>query len=580
MGNFKNFDEFLNLFPEKPRQRIKNGWNVLCPVHDDHNPSLSVSLSNHKILLNCKAGCQTSQILAALTLSEKDLYLADSQTPTITATYPYLDKNGQLLFEIVRYNPKTFKARRPDNNGDWVWNMQGITLVIYHLPDIERAITEGNNIYIAEGERDTDSLCELGLVATTNPFGAGKWKPEYSEMLSGAKVIIIPDNDNEGIKHAISVINSLEGKAKSLSVVEVPHIAKDITEWLKEGHSQEDFLSLPTITSNEYKNIHISILPNSESSFDSGQLRDNFGTTSAQNWGVYAKKFDEVMSESDTPRDKREIAETIGLKPTSDTFRKLLSRRFTDGIVRPYRRSPYLIEWINRDYKVTQLFAIKEQAFLNIKLPLDIESLVRIPPGSVIGVAGYVSSGKTAFLLETAELNVFSQPMPVYYWYNEMSEAKMAIRCEDFPLLYDAHGQKKFFPVKQGNFEFVDVLEPDAINLIDYLDRDEELFLIGNDIKQLQKRLNTGIVIFALQKPHGRVFGYGGVPSAKLANLYISLDVLREMEHSLHGKAEIAKCKDWVNNNPVGLICEYDTGGRHGKLFIDGEWIKKQKGTY
>ena len=582
MGRFKSFDEFLDLFPARPRLKIKGGYNVLCPAHDDHDPSLSISLNNHKILLDCKAGCQNPQILAALNLSQSDLFLNDSQAPIITNTYPYPNKDGQLLYEIVRYNPKTFKVRRPGNNGDWDWGLGNIKPALYHLPDIVRAIAKGDNIYVTEGEKDCDSLWKLGLVATTNPFGAGKWKPEYSEMLSGAKAIIVPDNDDEGRKHASIVIKSLEGKAKSLAVVEIPQDAKDISEWLEQGHSQEDFLSLSPVTPNEYKNTTLTYMP-SESSNNpkSGQLAGQHGTTFPAKWGELSRKFDEIMSEGGTGwQDKRDIAEQVGTTSKDESFRKLLQRRRTEDKIRVHGRNPYLIQWINRDYKVTQLSTPEKQTFLNLKLPLSIEALAQIPSGSVIGVAGYVSSGKTAFLLEMAELNAFSQPMPVYYWYNEMSESKMVIRCEDFPLLIDAWKQKKFFPVKQGDFEFSDVIEADGINLIDYLDRDEELYLIGRDIKQLQRRLNNGIVVFAQQMQHNAKFGYGGLPSAKLSNLYITLDMVREAEHSLHGRAKIMKCKDWEDINPVYMTCDYYTGGKHGKLFIDSDWEKNQGGIH
>ncbi len=321
-------------------------------------------------------------------------------------------------------------------------------------------------------------------------------------------------------------------------------------------------------------NLLINIGGDAENSLKTGRGRDNFGITSAK-WGDYSRQFDEVVKEAGKIA-RRDLAETIGLKPTSDTFRKLLSRRIDEKKVRPYRGSPSIIEWINREYIVTSLVSDQLETFLPIKLPLGISELVNIPPGSVIGVAGYTSAGKTSFLLETAELNSLSQPMPVYYWYHEMSEAKYRIRREDFPKLIEAQRENKFYPVKQSDFEFADVLEPDAINLIDYLDRDIDLFLIGQDIKQLQARLNTGIVIYALQKVQGRDFGYGGIPSAKLSNLYLALDVKKDTETTMYGRCKIVKAKDWVQSNPVGLYCDYHTGGKHGKLFLDGKWQRMQ----
>ncbi len=47
--------------------RTRNGWSCLCPAHDDHNPSLSLSLSEGGTLLaHCYAGCSFSDIMFAL----------------------------------------------------------------------------------------------------------------------------------------------------------------------------------------------------------------------------------------------------------------------------------------------------------------------------------------------------------------------------------------------------------------------------------------------------------------------------------------------------------------------------------
>lgn len=47
--------------------RTGNGWSCLCPAHDDHKPSLSLSLSEEGVLLaHCYAGCSFPDILSAL----------------------------------------------------------------------------------------------------------------------------------------------------------------------------------------------------------------------------------------------------------------------------------------------------------------------------------------------------------------------------------------------------------------------------------------------------------------------------------------------------------------------------------
>jgi hypothetical protein len=305
-----------------------------------------------------------------------------------------------------------------------------------------------------------------------------------------------------------------------------------------------------------------------------GSIRDKLTTSSRQDWGSYAKQFDEVMREAGGKIDKREVATTIGLRATDGTFWQLLNRRKQEGKVRAYMGSPNLIEWVKREYTVTQLGNVATQAMLDIKYPLRLHEYVQTPQGCIEAIVGYKSAGKTAFLLETAELNVFTQPLPVYYWYTEMSEAKLSLRCEDFPLLHKAQLEGKFIPVKQRDFQFADVLQPDGINLIDYVDRNMDYFLIGQDIQDLYNTIDRGVVIFALQKNRANPLGFGGTQSLKLSNMYITLDERQQSGKSMLGRAKIIACKDWANPeiNPTGMTCDYHTLPKHGKLAIDGTW--------
>src|SRR5689334_20237709 len=75
----------------------------------------------------------------------------------IVATYDYEDENCELLFQAVRYGPKkTFKQRRPDGRGGWLWNIDGVRIVPYRLPTFAEGI---GTVYIAEGEKDVEALC-------------------------------------------------------------------------------------------------------------------------------------------------------------------------------------------------------------------------------------------------------------------------------------------------------------------------------------------------------------------------------------------------------------------------------------
>src|SRR6266850_1768518 len=51
----------------------------------------------------------------------------------------YNDVDRQLLFQVVRYQPKDFKQRRPDGQGAWIWNLDGVRPVLYRLPELSTA---------------------------------------------------------------------------------------------------------------------------------------------------------------------------------------------------------------------------------------------------------------------------------------------------------------------------------------------------------------------------------------------------------------------------------------------------------
>jgi putative DNA primase/helicase len=153
--------------------------------------------------------------------------------PRIVATYDYRDENGDLLFQVVRKSNKDFPQRRPDGKGGWIYNLDGVEKVLYRLPELIDADPEAT-VYIPEGEKDVDRLHELGLVATCNPMGAGKWRDRYTEHLRGRNVVVLADNDEKGRRHAIHVLRSLHGKAKSVRLVEFPELPHkgDVSDFL------------------------------------------------------------------------------------------------------------------------------------------------------------------------------------------------------------------------------------------------------------------------------------------------------------------------------------------------------------
>jgi len=212
-------------------RRNGNGWMALCPAHADRKPSLSIDLRNDKILVHCHAGCSQGDVLAGLRIEAHELFLNTSDGEArIVAEYAYTDEGGELLFQVVRLEPKNFRQRRPDGRGDWIWNLNGTRRVLYRLPEVLVA----SDVLIVEGEKDVETARRLGFTATCNAGGAGKWKEEYSEPLRGKRVTIVADVDEPGRKHAQQVAAYLVGRVESLKVLELPG-AKDLSEWIAHG---------------------------------------------------------------------------------------------------------------------------------------------------------------------------------------------------------------------------------------------------------------------------------------------------------------------------------------------------------
>lgn len=236
--NFNFYSQHLRgLDPAKGEQRVR------CIFHDDENPSLSVNLV--KGFWQCHAGCGGGGVNDF----KKKLGISTNGTAqTIVAEYDYRDENGNLLFQTVRYQPKDFKQRRPDGNGGWVYNLNGTRRVVYRLPEL---LKSSGQVLTCEGEKDVDHLRRRGFTATTNPMGAGKWRKEYDEFLRGRDVVIIPDNDAPGRKHADRVANSLWGVARSIKIVSIPGLDEhgDVSDFFSRGHDESELRELIERTS-------------------------------------------------------------------------------------------------------------------------------------------------------------------------------------------------------------------------------------------------------------------------------------------------------------------------------------------
>lgn len=222
----------------KSVKKISTGYIALCPAHRDTHQSLSIKADvDSKAVLYCHAGCTYKDILQALNLNGEMPLIPH----VIEQTYDYVDMNGELIFQVVKYHPKDFRQRRPDGKGGWIWNLNSIEPVLYRLPELCAGIKDSMVVYIVEGEKDCDTLYLHGFIATTQAGGASaKWLPQYTETLKGAHIAIIPDKDEAGQQRALRLAKTLFGWVEGIRVLYLN--AQDISDWFEKGHSAEELV--------------------------------------------------------------------------------------------------------------------------------------------------------------------------------------------------------------------------------------------------------------------------------------------------------------------------------------------------
>ena len=153
--------------------------------------------------------------------------------------YVYENAAGARVFDVVRFETapgqKTFRQRHGPP-GAYVWRRPAAGRgLLYRLPAVVAAIQVQAPILIVEGEKDVERLAMLGVTATCNAGGAGKFTREHAQHLAGAAdVRIVPDDDTPGREHATRVLEQLAKVGVTATVLQ---------PWLEDGETKADISS-------------------------------------------------------------------------------------------------------------------------------------------------------------------------------------------------------------------------------------------------------------------------------------------------------------------------------------------------
>ena len=235
--------------------RQSNGsWKALCPAHDDHKPSLSISEGDDgRALVNCFAGCETDEVLARLGLRMADLFVSTNghrkrfgpTPPKRNATLqrctlndysqakglpvdflsglglvdrkyqrkaavriPYFAEDGQE--STVRFRIALEKTEDGDERFRWRTGSKAMPYGLWRLEKIRKV----GWVVLVEGESDAQTLWYHGIPALGIP-GADTWKREWAGYLEGVEriyVMVEPDKGGETLRGALTTTASIRDR--------------------------------------------------------------------------------------------------------------------------------------------------------------------------------------------------------------------------------------------------------------------------------------------------------------------------------------------------------------------------------
>ena len=247
----------------------------------------------------------------------------------------------------------------------------------------------------------------------------------------------------------------------------------------------------------------------------------------------------------------------LGIKDRDDKLQRTatLEQMCREGLIERVgqTRGTYRV----RDRKINVLTTDgPEIPEVNIWLPFGLNRNVKIQQKNIIIVAGETNAGKTSLLMNMAWMQASRSSSR--YLCSEMTGAELRDKKESFGMM-DRWDKVEFIERTIG---FHDVILPDGITFVDYLEVYDNFFKVGEDIRAIYDALNTGVVVIAMQKATGADLGRGGAFTIEKARLAISLFSHGKLLDGIIGSAKVVKAKNIRHGfNPEGRELFYTLRG-------------------
>jgi len=248
---------------------------------------------------------------------------------------------------------------------------------------------------------------------------------------------------------------------------------------------------------------------------------------------------------------------------------EIMRQMETDGVITRTGTQHGVYRLVDRNPHIMDLDATDEKA-ADIYLPMLLHTMVELYPRNIILVSGEKDAGKTCFALNVAYAN--RDKFPVRYFNSEMGSMELRRRLVKFPSSFRLAEWKKIVWMEQAR-QFEDHIDPNGLNIIDFLEVGSEAFTVTDDIRRVFDKLDKGLLLIVMQKRSYKEYAVGGEGTLEKARLAINL------EHSGGDNiARITVAKNWKGDvRPRGKVCKYKIV-QGGDLSMDGGWYDPERG--
>jgi hypothetical protein len=213
-------------------------------------------------------------------------------------------------------------------------------------------------------------------------------------------------------------------------------------------------------------------------------------------------------------------------------------------------------EWVDLDTESTSSFPLQ--------LPLGLDNMVSLPPKSIVVIGGQTNAGKTALMLDIAALNVQQHTGKMVYMFSEMGHGEFKKRLRDRSDV--PYEQWKGMRSLEGLRDYGGIVNrhnPDGISFVDYLEEvDGEYSKLASQIRRVYDCLRDGVCVIGLQKNSNNTYAKGGEGTAEKARLYLTMDLLLQIDGGSIASIKVLKAKAYPGRNPNGLEIHAKVNGR------------------